>query len=303
MFGYDTGFHEVADRVWVARYEWHDLSVSLIGGEAGLVLVDTHASNVAAERIMADAQRAGLGPVIAIVNTHEHYDHTFGNTAVRETFPGAPIYATRHASDATLSAAAAYKSTVRSQLARGECLDPRVAESLATTITPADALVNDEFLLDVGGRKVSLLFLGRGHTAGDLVVSVPDANVVHAGDLVEQTGPPVFLPGCFPLDWAVTLGKLLELIDGDSVVVPGHGEPVDDAWVTQQRDEILLVENTIRTLVVDGVPLDLAAARGHWPWPVGGWRFSGAIEAGYAQLRAEVDLDEVEPWKSSSRTS
>ena len=40
--------------------------------------------------------------------------------------------------------------------------------------------------LDLGDRYVELVHPGRGHTAGDLVVRVPDADVVLAGDLVEQ---------------------------------------------------------------------------------------------------------------------
>ncbi len=39
-----TGFREVADRVWVARQEWFDLNVCLVGGADGLLVVDTQAS-------------------------------------------------------------------------------------------------------------------------------------------------------------------------------------------------------------------------------------------------------------------
>ena len=42
------GFTEVADRIWVARYEWFDVNVTLVGGSAGLLVVDTHASELAA---------------------------------------------------------------------------------------------------------------------------------------------------------------------------------------------------------------------------------------------------------------
>ena len=40
--------------------------------------------------------------------------------------------------------------------------------------------------LDLGGRRVEIVHLGRGHTDGDLVVVVPDANVIFAGDLIES---------------------------------------------------------------------------------------------------------------------
>ena len=40
-------FTEVGDRVWVARYEWFDVNVTLVEGSRGLVVVDTHASAAA----------------------------------------------------------------------------------------------------------------------------------------------------------------------------------------------------------------------------------------------------------------
>ena len=52
-------FVEVADRVWVARYEWFDVNCSLIGGSDGLLLVDTHGSAVAAREVLDDVRRLG----------------------------------------------------------------------------------------------------------------------------------------------------------------------------------------------------------------------------------------------------
>ena len=50
-------FAEVADRVWVARYEWWDVNVSVIEGEQGLLVVDTNASSRAARGVVADLRR------------------------------------------------------------------------------------------------------------------------------------------------------------------------------------------------------------------------------------------------------
>ena len=55
--------------------------------------------------------------------------------------------------------------------------------------------------IDLGDRVVELVHPGRGHTGGDLVVRVPDADVLLAGDLVEESAPPSYGPDCFPLDW------------------------------------------------------------------------------------------------------
>ena len=77
-------FTEVGDRVWVARYEWYDVNVTVVQGEAGLLVVDTHASLDAGRSVLADVRRLSSAPLVGVVNTHEHFDHTFGNAAFLE---------------------------------------------------------------------------------------------------------------------------------------------------------------------------------------------------------------------------
>jgi len=75
-------------------------------------------------------------------------------------------------------------------------------------------------------------------------VHVPDSGVLFRGDLVEQAGPPVYGSDSFPLDWPLTLTRLLEL--RPDVIVPGHGDPVDHAFARAQRDAIASVAHGIR---------------------------------------------------------
>src|SRR5688500_9652579 len=97
-------FTEVADRVWVARYEWFDVNVSLVGGDRGLLAVDTHASATAAREVLDDVRRLGAGAVVGVVNTHEHFDHTFGNGAFRTAYGEIPIHAHETAAERTVEA-------------------------------------------------------------------------------------------------------------------------------------------------------------------------------------------------------
>src|SRR5439155_3629170 len=89
--------------------------------------------------------------------------------------------------------------------------------------------------VDLGGRSVELRHLGRAHTDNDIVVIVPDAGVVFAGDLVEEGGPPYF-GDSYPLEWPATDEALLGLVGGP--VVPGHGAVVDAAFVRNQLEQI-----------------------------------------------------------------
>ncbi len=221
-------FTEVADRVWVARYEWWDANVTLVAGSAGVVVVDTHASAAAGRVVLDDVRRVGVGPVTAVVNTHWHFDHTFGNAAFREAHPGVPIHATEEARRNFLD----WAEGVRAQAAGEE--GARRVEILATELVAPDTTFSSAAVVDLGDRLLELAFPGRGHTAGDLVVRVPDVDVVLAGDLVEQSGPPYFNADAWPLEWPQAVETLSRMLTSDTVVVPGHGTPVDRDFVQTQ---------------------------------------------------------------------
>jgi glyoxylase-like metal-dependent hydrolase (beta-lactamase superfamily II) len=272
-----VGFREVADRVWVARQEWYDLNVSLVRGSAGLVVVDTQASARAARAIVEEVRALGIGDVTAIVNTHEHFDHTFGNGAFRGAYGEIPIHAHEVAAEQTLDAG----EHVKERFDR-DWDDPHREEVLETEIVVADHTFSSVRVLDLGDRQVELAHPGRGHTAGDAVIRVPDADVLLAGDLVEESAPPAYGVDCHPLDWPGTLDVVLNLVAADTVVVPGHGALVDRGFVEQQRQDIAIAAQTIRDLAAAGVPAARALEEGSWPFPREA--LTHAVARGYAQL-------------------
>jgi len=93
----------------------------------------------------------------------------------------------------------------------------------ATEVVPADTTFSSAVALDLGDRLVELVHPGRGHTAGDLVVRVPDADVLAAGDLVEQSDPPFIGGDSWPFEWPTTMDLVLGFLGDSTVVVPGHG--------------------------------------------------------------------------------
>jgi glyoxylase-like metal-dependent hydrolase (beta-lactamase superfamily II) len=271
-----TRFREVADRVWVARQEWYDLNVCLVRGSAGLLVVDTQASARAARVIVDEVRALGIGEVTAIVNTHEHFDHTFGNGAFREAYGEIPIHAHEIAAERTVEAG----DRIKERFAEED--DPRREEVEETEVVPADHTFSSVKVLDLGDRQVELAHPGRGHTAGDAVLRVPDADVVLAGDLVEEGAPPAYGVDCHPLEWAGTLDVVLSLTDAGTVVVPGHGAVVDRSFVEEQRQDVAITAQTIRDLAAAGVPVDRALAEGEWPFPRDG--LMHAVRRGYAAL-------------------
>ena len=272
-----TGFREVADRVWVARQEWFDLNVCLVGGSDGLLVVDTQASARAARAIVDDVRALGVGPVTAVFNTHEHFDHTFGNGAFREAFGGVPIHAHDEAAARTVEAGERVK-----QRYADESGDPRGEEVLETEIVTADHTFSSVRVLELGDRQVELVHPGRGHSWGDAVVRIGDADVLLAGDLVEESAPPAYGVDCHPFEWPGSLDVVANLLGTATVVVPGHGAVVDRDFVEEQRDAIAIVAQTIRDLAASGVPGDRALAEAEWPFPREG--LTHAVARGYAAL-------------------
>lgn len=282
---HDAGFVEVADRCWVARFEHLDVTVGLVGGTRGLLVVDTHASEVAARRVVEDVEALGVGEVVAVVNSHAHFDHTFGNVVFSERYDGPPILAHEEAAAALPASARA----LQEEAARDHS-DPRHADIAATRILLPTETFSSARVVDLGDRVVELIHPGRGHTAGDAVVRVGDADVLFAGDLVEESGPtdsgrtgvPGYGDDCFPMDWPATLDLLLGLVTSGTVVVPGHGGPVGKEFVEEQRGAIGVVAETIRDLASRGVPVGEALAAGHWPYPAE--QLAHAVRRGYAHL-------------------
>lgn len=279
-------FAEVAERVWVARYEWADVNVTAIGGERGLVVVDTHGSTAAGRDVLADLGRLGAGKVAHVVNSHWHWDHTFGNAAFRERARDVPI----HAHERTAALLAAHGEEEKRQLAQSPG-DPHGAEVAMTEIVLPDRTLADAHHLDLGDRTVELAFAGRGHTAGDIVVRVPDADVLVAGDLVEESAKPCIGLDSWPLEWPSTLDVLLESTSERTVVVPGHGRPVDRAFVAAQRDELAQIAAAVRTLAAHGEPADLSHPDGDWPWAVDE-RIRHALIRGLEALSPEAAPDD-----------
>jgi glyoxylase-like metal-dependent hydrolase (beta-lactamase superfamily II) len=270
-------FTEIAPRVWVAHYDWMHVNITLVGGSDGLLMVDTHGSAAEARVVADDVRRLGAGPLTGLVNTHEHWDHHFGNATMVEQFGDMPIHATEWARDHI-------EDSARGVFEKYEQATdhPRREEILATTVLLPTHTFSSAVQLDLGDRAVELIHPGRGHTSGDLVVRVPDADVVIAGDLVEESDPPFIGDDSWPLEWPTTLDLVIGLMTDATVVVPGHGKVVDQAFVQDQRVELGVIAETIRDLASRGVPQSEALAQGEWPWDRE--LLESAVRLGYEHL-------------------
>lgn len=239
---------EVADGVHVRRHEKLDLSLGLVVGEDACLVVDTGGDEAQGAEWAAAVRDVTALPW-TVVLTHAHFDHAFGTTA----FLPCPVLAHPNCVDDLVVEGAEAKDKWSAHYAKHN--RPEIAAAIrATRIALPNTLVSERTTVDLGGRSVEIEQFGRGHTDHDLVLRVPDADVVFAGDLVENGAPPAF-EGSFPASWPTALTGVLNLTGPDTVVVPGHGEPVDAAFVAAQRADIVAVVELAAALAAGSVTL------------------------------------------------
>jgi len=165
-----------------------------------------------------------------VVLTHKHFDHVLGSGFFAE----ADIYCTPQVLD--------YLTTATDQL-RADALNygadaGEIDRAIAALRPPRHAI--DNAVIDLGNRRMTIAYAGRGHTDADLLVVVPGDDgervVVFTGDLIEESGDPAIDADSDVAAWPDTLERLLTIGGLDAVYVPGHGSVVDAEFVRRQQD-------------------------------------------------------------------
>lgn len=217
--------------VYACRHTELDQTIGLVVGAERCLVIDTGTDETHGAEL-ATAVREVTPLPWTVVLTHAHFDHVFGTAA----FGACPVWAHERCHAALLKVEPHRQDWVARYRTEGK---PDLADRLASArlVLPTD-LLTDRVTLDLGDREVALVHPGPGHTDHDVVVHVPDAGVVFAGDLVEQGAPPSAGPDAVLAAWPAALDSVLAL--GADITVPGHGEPVDRTFVLAQRDELAL---------------------------------------------------------------
>lgn len=216
-------------------------------GDGESALIDTLTDLPLTRRMLDGLSGLTAGaPIRTLVNTHSDADHVDGN----QLLSGAEIVSSRRSAE-LIRAQDPSSFNGFAKLARGmrlvgrlplpvvgslklpgvprvrlraigdyigEMLAPFDFEGIDVTVPTRE--FEGELSLDVGGRKLRLTEVGPAHTPGDLIVHVPDAGVVYAGDILFIRATPVMWAGPV-INWTNAIDTLLAL-DADTYV-PGHG--------------------------------------------------------------------------------
>ena len=203
-------FDEIGRDLWAFTAEGDPNSGVIIGDES-VMIVEAQATPRLANKVIEQVRKVTDKPISHVVLTHYH--------AVRVL--GASAYG---ADQIIMGEAACGMVMERGQ----EDWDsefqrfPRLFEGYESIpgLTYPTTTFNDRMTVHLGNRRVDLIHLGRAHTAGDIVIHVPDENVMFTGDIVEDHSACYCGDGHFA-DWGNTLDAIAAY-DVNSIA-PGRG--------------------------------------------------------------------------------
>lgn len=231
--------HLAGDGVWMLVGQGGNIGVS--AGEDGIVLIDDQYAPLT-EKIRAAVAKINDRPIRFVLNTHWHGDHTGGNENLGRA--GALIVAHENVRE---------RMSVEQFMERFDRTVPPSPAGALPVVTYTDAVT-----FHLNGDEIHAFHVAPAHTDGDSVVHFRRANVLHMGD--------VFFHGTYPF---IDLGsggsaqgvldavnRALELADGETKVIPGHGPLTDTAALTAYRDMLADVLGKVRELAAQGKSLE-----------------------------------------------
>jgi glyoxylase-like metal-dependent hydrolase (beta-lactamase superfamily II) len=188
-----------------------DPNTGIIVGDDGVMVIDTQATPVMAQQVIARIREVTDKPVKYVVLSHYHAVRVLGASA----YGAEQVIASRDTFDLIVERG---QQDYESEVARF----PRLFQSVETVpgLTWPTIVFERSLTLFMGKREVRILQLGRGHTKGDTVVWLPREKVLFAGDLVEYGATP-YTGDAYLQDWPQTLANLRAL--GPEKLVPGRG--------------------------------------------------------------------------------
>ena len=225
----------------------------VVRGAEEVLLVDPKFSP--ASRWLHDWISHNIGlPVKTIVNTHYHYDHTEGNVL----YPEARVFAHEDVPYLMLTRDNEFNST-------------RWWEKNRRGV-PTERLEGEDHHISVGDQEVVLVHPGRAHTSGDLVLHLPEHNIVATGDLVFNGHYPFLDRGEGGASFPELIEAIRNLADKypEAVFLPGHGSLAHAEDLRRHADYLEFLYESVNRLYGTGLSEEEAVRRVN----LSGWNLS-----------------------------
>ena len=267
---------------------WMLNNTGIVSGQDGsYLLIDTTSTEARNRRLLAAVATISPEPPTALINTHHHGDHTFGNWLMPKQTP---------------------------IIGHVTCREDVLAAGVLVThvlpgpdyghieVRPPNLTFTDTMTLHVGERRVELIHVGPAHTRSDVLVWLPEERVLFSGDIVFAGGQPFLVEGSiegYPKGIAAIRALQPEIL------VPGHGPVIGNDDIPVLLDDLVeytaFVADTARQTHAAGLsPLEAATKVRDNPyaeWPENE-RLVGNLYRAYSELdgnppAARIPLDAV----------
>jgi cyclase len=311
---------QVADGVYAALARPRtpiNCNAAVVVYDEGVLVVDTHSRPSSARALIEQIKTVTDKPVRYAVDTHFHWDHAQGAQAYPVAFPRQVAIVASEATRENLKTEglvrvkqqleqapaqieerrkrlasekdAAARARLQDEIAQQESY---VAELKTMELVLPDLTFDKSLILHRKDRDIVLLFLGRGHTSGDVVTYLPQQKVVATGDLLHGWMP--FMGDGFPTEWVATLDALSKL--DFEWIIGGHGDVKPRTHLTTFRNYLSDLIDETRRARERGEPLDkaktsvAAALKARYAEPMGGaTRFDESIGANVEKVFRDLE--------------
>jgi glyoxylase-like metal-dependent hydrolase (beta-lactamase superfamily II) len=237
---------------------WGWSNAGLVAGHEGSLLVDTLFDlKLTSEMLESMSAITADRPVQTLVNTHANGDHCFGNQLVT----GAEVIASA-ASAAEMEALPPARLAAMMQADFGETTNAYLQWAFGQFdfdgIEPPrpTRTFSGRLAIETGGRTVELIEVGPAHTAGDVLVHLPDDRVIFTGDILFIEGTPIVWNGPVQ-NWLDACDTIIDL--DCEVIVPGHGPLTDRHGVRAVADYLSYVKAEATARFETGMEAEEAA--------------------------------------------
>jgi len=236
---------QVSDNIWMLQGKGGNIAV--LNGDDGLLMIDDD-YKVMTEALKGEIKSlGGLDKLTYLINTHWHGDHTEGNLELGN-------HASIVAHDNVRT-----RLMTRQEVKIFNMVKEPYPEKALPSIT-----YQKEMTLHFNNEEIGLRHYAGGHTDGDSVVFFKKANVVHMGDH--------FFSGFFPfvdtgtggnvLQMAENVKAILELVDDQTKIIPGHGPLSTKQDMQQFYDMLIGTSGEVKQMKKAGLTLDQIKAKG-----------------------------------------
>lgn len=208
-------------------------NIGVLTGEDGVVMIDDQFLQLG-PKIREAIAALDKGPIRFTLNTHVHGDHSGSNEYFKQN--GSTIVA---------------HELVRERMIK----EPREKDAWPVLTFP------NKLSLHLNGQDIELIHFEPGHTDGDVIIHFKQANVFHMGDVFVRYGYPFIdvNSGGNINGLIASVDKALELMDEESLIIPGHGELCKKGEVKKYRDRLATIRDKVASALKQGKkPEDLA---------------------------------------------